>query len=127
METFVTSLVTAAWWIVATPFIVGSWGLSLVPGVLAGGLAYAVDHPPVMEPVIVVMGPRYYSSKIDYPLIGVSQWVYIGDEPENPPPRCVETGTVDEETWAWKFEAKPLTQGLRGDETRGADQPGSAW
>lgn len=120
-------LVTGLWWLTMGPLIAVELAVSLPIGVVSGGVAYLVDHPPIWEPVTIVHGPRYYSHKLDYPLVGASQWVYFGDEPENPPPRCVEYGTVDEETWAWKFEAKPETQGLRGDETRGHEQPGGAW
>lgn len=113
-----TWLISGIWWLVATPFLAVEFAASVPVGVLSGGLAYLDRGNPIFEPITIVHGPRYYSHKLDYPLLGVSQWAYFGDEPD-PEAVCSRSTEVDENQWAWRWKEMTETSDLRGDETRG--------
>ena len=68
------------------------------------------EGKPVMEPVHIVSGPRYYSIKLDLPLTDRSLWYYTGDEVE----RC---GMVDENTYTFRISDFGDTHCLDGHES----------
>lgn len=81
------------------------------------GNSFLDSGPPIEEPYVFVLGPRYFSHKFDVPFTQhTSCWYYAGDEQEG---RHADTSIdIDENTWAFRCNKTfGNTQGLRGDET----------